>query len=110
MKAEITADLTALRTDRSMRDSKVQSALNTSTHPSAVFTLDKEISINNEKVTESSVSGSLTVNGLTNQVEVELQAQLVGEIMTVVGKFEIALSDYQVEAPSASIVLSLIHI
>ena len=107
VEAEITADLTALRTDRSMRDSKVQSALNTSTHPSAVFTLDKEISINNEKVTESSVSGSLTVNGLTNQVEVELQAQLVGEIMTVVGKFEIALSDYQVEAPSASIVVSV---
>jgi len=107
VKAEITADLTALRTDRSMRDSKVQSALNTSTHPSAVFTLDKEISINNEKVTESSVSGSLTVNGLTNQVEVELQAQLVGKIMTVVGKFEITLSDYQVEAPSASIVVSV---
>ena len=107
VKAEITADLTELRTDRSMRDSKVQSALNTSTHPSAVFTLDKEISINNEQMTESSVSGSLTVNGLTNQVEVELQAQLVGEIITVVGKFEIALSDYQVEAPSASIVVSV---
>ena len=107
VKAEITADLRELRTDRSMRDSKVQSALNTNSHPNAVFALDKEISINNEQMTESNVSGSLTVNGLTNQVEVELQAQLVGEIMTVVGKFEIALSDYQVEAPSASIVVSV---
>ena len=104
VKAEITADLTELRTDRSMRDSKVQSALNTSTHPNAVFILDGEISVTNEQTIESVVSGSLTVNGLTNQIDVELQGQLVGQIITIVGKFEVSLSDYQVEAPSAPIV------
>ena len=107
VKAEITADLTELRTDRSMRDSKVQSALNTSTHPNAVFILDGEISVTNEQTIESVVSGSLTVNGLTNQIDVELQGQLVGQIITVVGKFEVSLSDYQVEAPSAPIVASV---
>ena len=107
VKAEITADLTELRTDRSMRDSKVQSALNTSTHPNAVFILDGEISVTNEQTIESVVSGSLTVNGLTNQIDVELQGQLVGQIITVVGKFEVSLSDYQVEAPSAPIVTSV---
>ncbi|MAR49196.1 MAG: hypothetical protein CL425_08435 [Acidimicrobiaceae bacterium] len=106
-KAEIIADLTELRTDRSMRDSKVQSALNTSTHPNAVFVLDETISINNSKIIDSTVPGSLTVNGLTNQIEVELQGQLVGQIMTVVGKFEVALSDYEVEAPSAPVVVSV---
>ena len=106
-KAEIIADLTELRTDRSMRDSKVQSALNTSTHPNAVFVLDETISINNSKMIDSTVPGSLTVNGLTNQIEVELQGQLVGQIMTVVGKFEVALSDYEVEAPSAPVVVSV---
>ena len=49
-KAEIIADLTELRTDRSMRDSKVQSALNTSTHPNAVFVLDETITLNNSKI------------------------------------------------------------
>ena len=107
VKAEITADLTELRTDRSMRDSKVQSALNTSTHANAVFILDGEISVTNEQTIESVVSGSLTVNGLTNQIDVELQGQLVGQIITVVGKFEVSLSDYQVEAPSAPIVASV---
>ena len=107
VKAEITADLTELRTDRSMRDSKVQSALNTSTHPNAVFILDGEISVTNEQTIESVVSGSLTVNGSTNQIDVELQGQLVGQIITVVGKFEVSLSDYQVEAPSAPIVTSV---
>ena len=107
VKAEITADLTELRTDRSMRDSKVQSALNTSTHPNAVFILDGEISVTNEQTIESVVSGSLTVNGSTNQIDVELQGQLVGQIITIVGKFEVSLSDYQVEAPSAPIVASV---
>ena len=106
-KAEIIADLTELKTDRSMRDSKVQSALNTSTHPNAVFVLDETISINNSKMIDSTVPGSLTVNGLTNQIEVELQGQLVGQIMTVVGKFKVALSDYEVEAPSAPVVVSV---
>ena len=106
-KAEITADLTELRTDRSMRDSKVQSALNTKTHPNAVFILNKTIPVNSEQMIESTVPGSLTVNGVTNQIEVELQAQLVGQIMTVVGKFEVTLSDYQVEAPSAPVVVSV---
>ena len=106
-KAEIIADLTKLRTDRSMRDSKVQSALNTSTHPNAVFILNETIPINNMKMIDSTVPGSLTVNGLTNQIEVELQGQLVGQIMTVVGKFEVALSDYEVEAPSAPVVVSV---
>ena len=107
VKAEITADLRELRTDRSMRDSKVQSALNTSTHPNAVFILDGEISVTNEQTIESVVSGSLTVNGSTNQIDVELQGQLVGQIITIVGKFEVSLSDYQVEAPSAPIVTSV---
>ena len=106
-KAEIIADLTELKTDRSMRDSKVQSALNTSTHPNAVFVLDETITLNNSKIIDSTVPGSLTVNGLTNQIEVELQGQLVGQIMTVVGKFEVALSDYEVEAPSAPVVVSV---
>ena len=106
-KAEITADLTELRTDRSMRDSKVQNALNTSAHPNAVFILNETIPINNKQMLESTVSGSLTVNGLTNQIQAELQAQLVGQIMTVVGKFEVALRDYQIETPSAPVVMSV---
>ena len=58
-KAEIIADLTELRTDRSMRDSKVQSALNTSTHPNAVFVLDETITLNNSKIIDSTVPLSL---------------------------------------------------
>ncbi len=65
-RTEIVADLTKLRTDRSMRDSKVQSALNTSTHPQAVFVLEESIPITDNGSIESTASGFLTVNGLTN--------------------------------------------
>ena len=106
-RTEIVADLTKLRTDRSMRDSKVQSALNTSTHPQAVFVLEESIPITDNGSIESTASGFLTVNGLTNPVKADFQAQLVGSIMTVVGTFEVNLSDYEVEAPSAPVVVSV---
>ena len=106
-RTEIVADLTKLRTDRSMRDSKVQSALNTNTHPNAVFVLEESIPITDNGSIESTASGFLTVNGLTNPVKADFQAQLVGSIMTVVGTFEVNLSDYEVEAPSAPVVVSV---
>ena len=107
LKAEIVADLTKLRTDRSTRDSKVQGALNTNTHPQAVFKLDTPLPITDNGSIKSTALGFLTVNGTTNQIEANFQAQLVGEIMTVVGTFEVNLSDYGVEAPSAPVVVSV---
>ena len=56
---------------------------------------------------DSMAQGFLTVNGFTNPVEVNFQAQLVGEIVTVVGTFEVDLIDYGVQAPSAPIVVSV---
>ena len=51
--------------------------------------------------------GFLTVNGFTNPIEANFQAALVGEIVTVVGTFEVNLTDYKVQAPSAPIVVSV---
>lgn len=107
IEVEISADLRGLRTDRSSRDSKVQQALNTNEHPRALFILDEKIVLDGNEAADVSVLGSLSVNGVLNPIQVQLQAQLVGEIMTVVGTFDIVLSDYEVEAPSAPIVASV---
>ena len=40
-------------------------------------------------------------------VEIDLAATLIGEIVTVVGTFDIVFADYGVEAPSAPIVVSV---
>ena len=107
LEAEVLADLTNLRSERSMRDSRIQSALNTNVHPQAVFTLSEPVPITDNKSIDSIAPGFLTVNGLTNPVEANFQAELVGEIVTVVGTFEVNLIDYEVQAPSAPIVVSV---
>ena len=109
--AEITADLSKIRTDRSRRDSKAKQALDTDNHPEATFTLVGPIDLGDlsgEGVeVEVSAPGTLTIKGVTNDVEVELAALLVSEIVTVVGTFDIVFADYGVEVPSAPIVLSV---
>jgi polyisoprenoid-binding protein YceI len=109
--AEITADLSKIRTDRSKRDNKAKQALDTDNHPEATFTLVGPIDLGDlsgEGVeVEVSAPGTLTIKGVTNDVEVELAALLVSEIVTVVGTFDIVFADYGVEVPSAPIVLSV---
>jgi len=113
--AEITADLSSIRTDRAGRDGKVKQALDTGTHPEAVFTLTGPVQLvglpapGDESATQIDViaPGSLTIKGTTNEVELDLKASLVGEIVTVVGTFDIVFADYGVEAPTAPIVVSV---
>ena len=107
LEAEVIADLTKLLSERSMRDSRIQGALNTNIHPQAVFALSEPVPITDNRSIDSMALGFLTVNGLTNLVEANFQAELVGEIVTVVGTFEVNLIDYGVQAPSAPIVVSV---
>jgi len=109
--AEIVADLRGLRSDKSFRDGKVQTALNTDEHPRATFTLDGPVALGDihgdGASAELMAAGTLTVNGLTAEMEVAVSAIRVGDVVTVVGSFPIVLIDHGVEAPSASIVVSV---
>ncbi len=109
--AEIVADLRGLRSDKSFRDGKVQATLNTDEHPRATFTLEGLVALGDIHGDDASVEvtapGMLTVNGLTAEMEVEISAIRVGDVVTVVGSFPIVFIDHGVEAPSASIVVSV---
>jgi len=105
--AEIVADLTGLRTDRSMRDSRVQDALNTGVHPEATFVLAGPVDLGEGRQVQVPAPGSLTINGVTNTVTVDLAAELVGRILAVVGTIDVVFSDYDVEAPTAPVVVSV---
>jgi polyisoprenoid-binding protein YceI len=105
--AEIVADLTGLRTDRPMRDSRVQDALNTGAHPEATFVLSGPVDLGEGRQVQVPVPGSLTINGVTNTVTVDLAAELVGRILTVVGTIDVVFADYDVEAPTAPVVVSV---
>ena len=109
--AEIVADLRGLRSDKSFRDGKVQATLNTDEHPRATFTLEDPVALGDIHGDGASVevtaAGTLTVNGLTAEMEVEVSAIRVGDVVTVVGSFPIVFIDHGLEAPSASIVVSV---
>lgn len=109
--ADIEADMTAIVTDESRRDDRVQSALGTSEFPTATFTLTEPIDLGEALTAGAPVSvdatGDLTIHGVTTPVTIPLDAQVVGDTIVVVGSLDIELSTYDVEAPSAPIVVSV---
>jgi len=108
---EVTADLRGLRSDKVYRDGKVRSALHADDHPTATFALVGPVTLgdlNGDGVSvDAVVPGTITINGMTGPVEVTLAATLVGDVVTVVGSFPIVFADHGIEAPGASIVVSV---
>jgi polyisoprenoid-binding protein YceI len=108
--ATFEADMTALTTNESRRDSRVQSALDTGQFPTATFVLTEPVDLGaaaeaGEPVAVTA-SGELTIKGVTRAVTIPLEAQLTGGTVVVVGSMEIVFADYGVTVPSAPVVLS----
>lgn len=109
--ATFTGDLTAIVSDQSRRDDNIQSALETSQFPEATFELAEPVDLGEVPAEGETVQvdarGELTIHGMTRQVTVPLQAQLTDGVIVVTGSTDIALSDYDVQAPTAPIVVSV---
>ena len=107
----IDVDLTTIRSDRERRDPAIQRTLETSTYPTATFELTEPIELPEapaEGVTyDLTAEGEMTIHGVTQPVQAELQARLVGDTIVVVGSVPFAFSDYGMAAPRAPIVLSV---
>lgn len=52
-------------------------------------------------------SWELTIQGVTNTVEVPLDVAIVDDVAVVTGTFDVTFSDYDVRTPSGPIVLSV---
>ena len=106
----IEADMSAITTNESRRDDKVQGALETDQFPTATFVLTEPIELGDAAAAGESVSvdatGELTIHGVTKPVTIALEAQLVGDNIVVVGSLDIVFADYGVSVPSAPVVLS----
>jgi polyisoprenoid-binding protein YceI len=109
--ATIEADMTAITTNDSRRDDAVQEALETGEFGTATFTLTEPIdlgdAVNTGAATTVQATGDLTIHGVTTQVTLPLEAQLVDDTVVVVGSLDIDVSTYGVEAPTAPIVVSV---
>lgn len=107
----MTVDMGSIETDSSQRDGRYRSALEVDRFPTSTFTLTQPIDLGTlpepgVHVTVTAV-GELTVHGVTRSVEATLDAALAGSALVVVGSIPVAFSDYDIEKPSAAIVLSL---
>ena len=107
----IEADLTALTTNDSRRDDRALGALDVDTYPTATFVLTQPIDLGEAASSGGPVAvtatGDLTIHGVTRSVQLPLEAQLTGTTIAVVGSLPITFADYDVELPSAPIVVSL---
>ncbi len=110
--AEFTADLTGLVSDETRRDGQLsRQALQTSQFPTATFTLTTPIDLEpapaDGAVIDITAAGDLTLHGVTNAVEIPLQARLGSGVVTITGSLEIAFADYGITKPQAMAVLSV---
>jgi polyisoprenoid-binding protein YceI len=107
--AHVEVDLTALVSDDGRRDARVRSELGPDARAS--FDLETRIELPEVppvgEVIELTVPGQLTIVGTTNDVDVQLQVVVTETGLLVAGSTVIELEAYDVEVPSATIVLSV---
>jgi polyisoprenoid-binding protein YceI len=109
---QITADLTTLTSDQTMRDNALKSqALETSKYPTATFKLTQPITLDSVPAEGQTISvtavGDLTIHGVTKSVSIPLQGQLTNGYVVVVGSLTIPFADYNIAAPRSFSVLSV---
>jgi polyisoprenoid-binding protein YceI len=99
--ASFTVDLTTVESDESRRDDQFQDRImQTSTYPSATFTLTEPIDLGQipdagEEVTVEA-TGDLTLHGVTQRVTFELSARVNGDAIEVTGAVPVTFADYDI--------------
>jgi polyisoprenoid-binding protein YceI len=109
---DVVVDMTALESDDSRRDGAMRrQALETDAFPEASFRTTAPIGLPDGAAEgdpfEVQAAGELTLHGVTREVTIPLEAQLVDGVVVVVGSLEIEFADYDIETPRAAIVLSV---
>lgn len=109
---DVEVDLTTLESDSGRRDGALRTrGLESDRFPTATFTLTEPITLpvgltDGEPVTLSA-TGELTIHGVTNEVTLDLDAELQGDNAVVVGSAPVLLADYAIDPPTGLSVLSI---
>jgi polyisoprenoid-binding protein YceI len=109
---QITADLTALKSDQDNRDNQLKrQAIETDKYPTAIFKITQPIDLGtlpaDGKTVSVNATGAFTLHGVTRTVTIALQAARQGGIIAVAGSLPIVFSDYSVQKPTSFSVLSI---
>lgn len=109
---ELTVDMTTLRSDQARRDGQLSTrGLETDLFPAATFVLTGPVDLGAEPEVgtplETSITGDLTLHGVTREISVPIAMLWTGERMEVAASFDVTLTDYDIEAPVGFMVLSI---
>ncbi|MEO6714150.1 MAG: YceI family protein [Mycobacteriales bacterium] len=103
--AKFTADLTTVKSDKSQRDGQFRGRImDTGTHPTATFVSTEPIpvpagAVSGQKFT-STVTGDLTLRGVTKSVTFDLNGQKKGPGFELVAQIPIVFADFDIPNPS----------
>jgi polyisoprenoid-binding protein YceI len=101
----LTVDTTTITSDENRRDNRLRSeGLQTDQYPKATFTVTQPVDVPASALagtaTDITLTGDLTLHGVTKSVQIPAQAQLVGDTMQVAGSLAFPLSDFQISPPN----------
>jgi polyisoprenoid-binding protein YceI len=102
---QITVDTTSITSDKSQRDGRLRTeGLQTDTYPTATFKLTKAVVVPAAALagtaSDITLTGDLTLHGVTKSVDIPAKAQLVDGTIQVAGSISFPLSDYSIVAPN----------
>ncbi|HEY7270705.1 MAG TPA: YceI family protein, partial [Dehalococcoidia bacterium] len=111
-KLQVTADLTKLKSDESLRDGQLRNqAIETGRFPNATFVLTSPISIGaapaEGQTVSKTIQGDLTLHGVTRSITMDVQGQMKSGQVVVVGSTTIQFADYNIGQPRGANVLSI---
>ena len=104
-RADLTADLTTLRSDESRRDNALRErGLESATFPEARFVLSAPVAVVPERGERgrATARGRLTLHGETRPVTAALAAQWSDDTLEVVGTARIGFADFGIDPPSVA--------
>ena len=101
----LTVDTTSIRSDKQMRDNRMRNeGLQTDTFKTATFKLTAPVEIPAAALagtaSDITLTGDLTVHGVTKSVQIPAKAQLVDGTVQVAGSITFPLADYSIVAPN----------
>ena len=108
--AKFTVDMTTLKSDSSRRDRQVDTRiLDTITFPTATFVLKQPIKLTPEAINGGVLSvktkGTLTLRGVTRDIDFKLNARLVENVIEVNGSILLVFADWSIPDPSISAIV-----
>ena len=109
--ATITVDMTSLKSQESLRDGQLRNqGIEYGRFPTATFALeatDIPDGVGDGQTTPVTLSGKLTLHGVTKEIEIPAEVTLRNGLLVVVGQLNIQFDDYDITEPRSARVASI---